>query len=58
MALGTVVGGFVHIIQLSTDAVDAVPPYPEAVDLAFGSYAKYGTIKNGSVCQGAHIGFW
>jgi IS1 family transposase len=35
-------GGYVHITQLSTDAFAA---YPEAVDLAFGPYAKYGTIK-------------
>ena len=35
-------GGYVHITQLSTDAFAA---YPEAVDLAFGPYAKFGTIK-------------
>jgi len=35
-------GGYIHITQLSTDAF---PAYPEAVDLAFGPYAKYGQIK-------------
>jgi IS1 family transposase/ribosomal protein L37E len=30
-----------HIVQISTDGFNA---YPEAVDLAFGPYAKYGTI--------------
>jgi IS1 family transposase len=35
-------GGYVYITQLSTDAFAA---YPEAVDLAFGPYAKYGQIK-------------
>jgi IS1 family transposase len=35
-------GGYIHITQLSTDAFAA---YPEAVDLAFGPYAKYGQIK-------------
>ncbi len=35
-------GGYLHITQLSTDALAA---YPEAVDLAFGPYAKFGTIK-------------
>jgi IS1 family transposase len=34
-------GGFVHITQISTDGFAA---YPEAVDLAFGPYAKYGQI--------------
>jgi IS1 family transposase len=34
-------GGYVHITQISTDGF---APYPEAVDLAFGPYAKYGTI--------------
>ena len=34
-------GGYVHITQLSTDGF---PAYPEAVDLAFGPYAKYGQI--------------
>jgi IS1 family transposase len=34
-------GGYVHITQISTDGFQA---YPEAVDLAFGPYAKYGTI--------------
>jgi IS1 family transposase len=36
------VGGYVPVVQLSTDAFAA---YPEAVDLAFGPYVKYGTIK-------------
>jgi IS1 family transposase len=37
-------GGYQTIIQLSTDGFAA---YPEAVDLAFGPYAKYGVlIKN------------
>jgi len=31
-----------HIVQLSSDAF---PAYPEAVDLAFGPYAKYGQLK-------------
>lgn len=35
-------GVFQYITQISTDAFAA---YPEAVDLAFGPYAKYGTIK-------------
>ena len=35
-------GGYTPIVQLSTDAFAA---YPEAVDLAFGPYVKYGTIK-------------
>ena len=35
-------GGYTPIVQLSTDAF---PAYPEAVDLAFGPYVKYGTIK-------------
>jgi len=34
-------GGYVYITQLSTDGFAA---YPEAVDLAFGPYAKYGQI--------------
>ena len=34
-------GSFKRIVQISTDAFAA---YPEAVDLAFGPYAKYGTI--------------
>jgi len=34
-------GGFVHITQISTDGFAA---YPEAVDLAFSPYAKYGQI--------------
>jgi transposase-like protein/IS1 family transposase len=34
-------GGYTPIIQLSTDGFAA---YPEAVDLAFGPYVKYGTI--------------
>jgi IS1 family transposase len=33
--------GFVYVTQLSTDGF---PGYPEAVDLAFGPYAKYGTL--------------
>lgn len=35
-------GGYIYVTQLSTDAF---PAYPEAVDLSFGPYAKYGTIK-------------
>jgi IS1 family transposase len=34
-------GGYVHITQISTDGFKG---YPEAVDLAFGAYAKYGQI--------------
>ena len=34
-------GGYTPIVQISTDGFAA---YPEAVDLAFGPYAKYGTI--------------
>ncbi len=34
-------GSFKRIVQISTDAFAA---YPEAVDLAFGPYVKYGTI--------------
>ncbi len=34
-------GGYKTIIQISTDGFAA---YPEAVDLAFGPYAKFGTI--------------
>ena len=34
-------GGYIHITQISTDGFAA---YPEAVDLAFGPYAKYGQI--------------
>lgn len=34
-------GGYIHITQISTDGF---PAYPEAVDLAFGPYAKYGQI--------------
>ena len=34
-------GGYRPIIQISTDGFAA---YPEAVDLAFGPYAKFGTI--------------
>jgi IS1 family transposase len=34
-------GGYTPITQISTDGF---PAYPEAVDLAFGPYAKYGTI--------------
>lgn len=35
------VGGYRPIVQISTDGFAA---YPEAVDLAFGPYAKFGTI--------------
>ena len=35
-------GGYKPIVQISTDCFAA---YPEAVDLAFGPYAKYGTIR-------------
>jgi len=35
-------GGYVYVTRLSSDAF---PAYPEAVDLAFGPYAKFGTIK-------------
>jgi transposase-like protein/IS1 family transposase len=35
------VGSFKRIVQISTDAFAG---YPEAVDLAFGPYVKYGTI--------------
>ncbi len=35
-------GGFEPICQLSADAF---PAYPEAVDLAFGPYVKFGTIR-------------
>ncbi len=34
-------GGYHHITQISTDGFQG---YPEAVDLAFGPYAKFGTI--------------
>ena len=34
-------GGYLHVSQLSTDGFTG---YPEAVDLAFGPYAKYGQI--------------
>ena len=34
-------GSYPKIVQISTDGFSA---YPEAVDLAFGPYAKYGTI--------------
>jgi transposase-like protein/IS1 family transposase len=34
-------GGYRHITQISTDGFQA---YPEAVDLAFGPYVKYGVI--------------
>jgi len=34
-------GGYVHITQISSDGFQA---YPEAVDLAFGPYVKYGQI--------------
>ena len=36
------VGGYKPITQISTDCFAA---YPEAVDLAFGPYVKFGTIK-------------
>jgi IS1 family transposase len=35
-------GGYVYITQISTDGFQA---YPEAVDLAFGPYVKYGQIR-------------
>jgi transposase-like protein/IS1 family transposase len=35
-------GGYEPITQISTDCFNA---YPEAVDLAFGPYVKYGTIR-------------
>jgi transposase-like protein/IS1 family transposase len=35
-------GGYKPITQISTDCFNA---YPEAVDLAFGPYVKYGTIR-------------
>ncbi|MEN6365947.1 MAG: hypothetical protein ABFC88_03935, partial [Thermoguttaceae bacterium] len=34
-------GGYTPIVHISTDGFSA---YPEAVDLAFGPYARYGTI--------------
>ena len=34
-------GGYIYVTQISTDGF---PAYPEAVDLAFGPYAKYGQI--------------
>ena len=34
-------GGYLHVTQISTDGSQG---YPEAVDLAFGPYAKYGQI--------------
>jgi len=34
-------GGYTPVVQISTDGFAA---YPEAVDLAFGPYVKYGTI--------------
>jgi len=36
------VGGYTPVCQLSTDGF---PAYPEAVDLAFGPYVKFGTIQ-------------
>jgi transposase-like protein/IS1 family transposase len=43
-------GGYVAVVQISTDGFAA---YPEAVDLAFGPYVRYGTIikeyKNASM---------
>ncbi len=38
---GYAAGGYLYITQLSTDGF---PAYPEAVDLAFGPYARYGQI--------------
>ncbi len=35
-------GGFEPVCQVSADAF---PAYPEAVDLAFGPYVKFGTVK-------------
>ena len=35
-------GGYKPITQISTDCFNA---YPEAVDLAFGPYVKFGTIR-------------
>ena len=35
-------GGYIYVTQLSSDAF---PAYPEAVDFAFGPYAKFGTIQ-------------
>lgn len=40
-AHGYVAGGYRPIVQISTDGFAA---YPEAVDLAFGPYVKFGTI--------------
>ncbi|MCA9125018.1 MAG: hypothetical protein H6822_19740 [Planctomycetaceae bacterium] len=40
-AHGFAKGGYLPIVQISTDGF---PGYPEAVDLAFGPYAKYGVI--------------
>lgn len=40
-AHGWLEGGYRPIVQISTDGFAA---YPEAVDLAFGPYAKFGTI--------------
>ncbi len=37
-------GGYTPITQISTDCFAA---YPEAVDLAFGPYVKFGTIRKG-----------
>ena len=34
-------GGYKPVVQISTDGLAA---YPEAVDLAFGPYARFGTI--------------
>ena len=34
-------GGYLKVVQVSTDGFAA---YPEAVDLAFGPYVKFGTI--------------
>jgi len=34
-------GGYKPVVQISTDGF---APYPEAVDMAFGPYVKYGTI--------------
>jgi hypothetical protein len=36
-----VLGSFKRIVQISTDGFAA---YPEAIDLAFGPYCRFGTI--------------
>jgi len=40
-AHGFAAGGYMPIVQISTDGFAA---YPEAVDLAFGPYVRFGTI--------------